>query len=201
MQEITKEEFLRELKEYLTELLEKEKWTPKDLLGLKSKIYPVNAHITYLLGEKFLNSLKIDPEEVGFEYKKMYDNGFDIEIEDYNGVSIIAEIKGNIPVENDGEKYGSQQKDGIKKDIEGLTNGKSKSKKFKEGQMSKGVYKFLILLESNRKAFENLKNNLCKGRGKNKAKHTTEEFFVCQSKDYTLSDFKPDIINVIFIEL
>jgi len=52
-------------------------------------------------------------------------NGYDIELSVPN---IIAEIKCNIPI-NAGRVYGSAQQNGLRKDIEGLLAGKSKSSK------------------------------------------------------------------------
>lgn len=52
-------------------------------------------------------------------------NGYDIEL---SSPDIVAEIKCNIPI-NGGRVYGSAQRNGLQKDIEGLLNGKSKSSK------------------------------------------------------------------------
>lgn len=199
---INPKEYETHLKSGLKRLADMETWTSKDLLDLKKLIYPVNAHITYLIGEQFLKSVSIPLEEVDFQYSNMYNNGFDIEIENYNGRRIIAEIKGNIPVEANGDKYGAQQKEGIKKDIEGLTNGKTKSKVFKNKEALKEAVKFLILLENNRNAFSTLKNNLCQCRGKKEAVYNDDNFFVVDKiENYTIDSFKTNCINVVFIEL
>lgn len=52
-------------------------------------------------------------------------NGYDIEL---SVPDIIAEIKCNIPI-NAGRVYGAAQQNGLRKDIEGLLAGKSKSSK------------------------------------------------------------------------
>ena len=52
-------------------------------------------------------------------------NGYDIELSDPD---TVAEIKCNIPI-NAGRVYGSAQRNGLRKDIEGLLAGKSKSSK------------------------------------------------------------------------
>ncbi|MGO4548104.1 hypothetical protein AB4Z29_25285 [Paenibacillus sp. 2TAB23] len=69
---------------------------------------------------------------------KPNDNGYDLMV---NGdISIVAEIKCNKPI-NNGYKYVSQQKEGIKKDIRGLLEGKSKVRSIDLTQ----AFKFLAI--------------------------------------------------------
>lgn len=66
-------------------------------------------------------------------------NGYDIEIT--NPISLIAEVKCNIPI-NGGTVYGSAQRNGIIKDICSLMEGKSKS-----AARPESCLKFLVLLD------------------------------------------------------
>lgn len=66
-------------------------------------------------------------------------NGYDIEIRE--PISVIAEVKCNIPI-NGGMVYGSAQRNGIIKDIRSLIEGKSKS-----SAQPDTCLKFLVLLD------------------------------------------------------
>lgn len=81
-------------------------------------------------------------------------NGYDIELD--APVALIAEVKCNIPI-NEGTVYGSAQKNAIIKDIDALTDGKSKS------QMDpQRCLKFMVFLDTPevRKATQHLLKNL-----------------------------------------
>ena len=64
-------------------------------------------------------------------------NGFDIEIE--KPIKLVAEVKGNIPI-NNGTVFGSAQRAGILKDFNSLKNGKKKS-----ATNPSDFYKFMVL--------------------------------------------------------
>lgn len=84
------------------------------------------------------------------------DNGYDLMVT--GEVNIIAEIKCNKPI-NNGLKFGSAQKNGIVKDIQGLLGGKLKVKSIDP----KGAYKFLVIYdfgEYTLKASQHLIKNL-----------------------------------------
>ena len=189
----TPEEYEKDLYETLRKLLNEDR-TAENILTLKKIMHGVNTHITYLIGEKFLESLSDKPIKE-FQYKEMCSNGFDIELE-IDGKPIIAEIKGNLPLNI--ESYGAQQRDGIIKDIGYLTNGKLKSKNHKPGKPIKNVYRFLILLENNRNAIQHLINNLCK---KGTYNHNFFKIEDSSPINRSLANYKQDVINVIFIEL
>lgn len=189
----TPEDYEKDLYETLSKLINADK-SAENILNLKKIMQSVNTHITYLIGKNFLESLGIESIKE-FQYKEMCNNGFDMEFE-IDGKQIIAEIKGNLPLNI--ESYGAQQRDGIIKDIGYLTNGKLKSKNYKPGESFKNVYRFLILLENNRKAIQNLTNNLCQKRTYNRDFFKFED---SSQNNRSLDDYKPDVINVIFIEL
>jgi hypothetical protein len=67
-------------------------------------------------------------------------NGYDVEF--IQPISVIAEIKCNVPI-NRGHKYGAAQRDGIAKDVRALIFGKKKSKMKPEGCL-----KFMVLLDT-----------------------------------------------------
>ncbi|MBR4891324.1 MAG: hypothetical protein IKU15_08575 [Clostridia bacterium] len=154
-------DFEKKLKAQLSDLSKKGDWNTKDLLSLKGCLYPINNHITYLMGMAFLKKyFGITKEPEYFQYSKMNNNGYDIAAE-INGSLIIAEIKGNIPCgteDQEGNKlYGANQKKSIEKDIENLNNLKDKGKK----QIEKlddfaNAYKCLVLLKNNETAINHL---------------------------------------------
>lgn len=81
-------------------------------------------------------------------------NGFDVEIR--APIKIVAEVKGNIPI-NDGTAFGSAQRNNILKDLKSLKNGKTKS-----DINTEEFYKFFVLpdTEKTRKALESLLSSL-----------------------------------------
>jgi len=93
-------------------------------------------------------------------------SGYDIKLEDPN---ILAEIKGNVPV-NDGDKFGAAQKKGLKEDIcclLGITQGEKKEKELKIGKDNfKKYFKFLGLPNSHvvQKAMDELINAINKNQ-------------------------------------
>jgi hypothetical protein len=85
-------------------------------------------------------------------------NGYDVEI--LTPLQIIAEVKCNIPI-NDGDTYGSAQRDGIAKDVKSLIEGKSKS-----GIDPTACFKFMVLLDTPeiRKATDHFIRNMKQDR-------------------------------------
>lgn len=110
------------------------KLSVKQILGLKSMLSKINNIITLRLAFSLVEWICArynlsDDEKQDIENKirvlKPNTNGYDIEI---HAPDIVAEVKCNIPI-NCGSFYGSAQRNGLIRDIAGLLNGKSKSKK------------------------------------------------------------------------
>lgn len=104
-----------------------------DFLKLKSILNNINNIFTLKVSLSFTqwisNILELNTQERDLITHKIIStkpnaNGFDIEI--LEPINLIAEIKCNIPI-NQGTIYGSAQRNGIKKDISALLNGKTKS--------------------------------------------------------------------------
>lgn len=102
-------------------------------LGLKTVLSDINNILTLKVALAFtdwitahlgLSKASIDKINSQILGTKPNANGYDIELTD--PVKLIAEVKCNIPI-NGGNVYGSAQKNGIAKDINGLINGKNKS--------------------------------------------------------------------------
>ena len=184
----TPDEYVSDLKKAIKKLADNENWCSEELLKLKSLIYPVNAHISFLMGEKFLNMFNL-PTDI-FIYKNMYDNGFDIALE-YNNDIYIAEIKGNIPCGKDGNYYGAKQQEGIEKDINYLLHGKTKQERHNIKNLQElidngDIYRSLILLSNNKNAFMKLQE-----------KRNDINFNIYNDT----KRLEKDIINIIFLDL
>ena len=138
----------------------------EDFLDLKFLLSDINNIVTLKLTLKFIDfiaelfSLSNETKEqiiTNIQSINPNSNGFDVEIS--NPVKIIAEVKGNIPI-NNGIVFGSAQKNGILKDFESLRFGKSKS-----SINTQDYYKFFVLpdIEKTRKAtytlLQSLQNN------------------------------------------
>ena len=104
------------------------------ILNLKSALSDINNILTYKvtigLVQWIISNLNLDLEtqtklKNDVLQSKPSSNGYDLLLS--SPIKLIAEVKCNIPV-NNGSKYGAAQKLGIQKDIQGLLNGKSKSK-------------------------------------------------------------------------
>ncbi len=110
------------------------KLTTEQMLSLKTALSDINNLITLRLAFS-LASWICDRFNISeWERKDILDtirsskpntNGYDIEL---SAPDTVAEIKCNIPI-NAGRVYGSAQRNGLRKDIEGLLAGKSKSSK------------------------------------------------------------------------
>ena len=122
----------------------------ESIILLKSALHSINniatLKITELLVDKLatwfpkrFKAVRKDILDV-IRKEKPNSNGYDIQFET-NELAFIAEIKCNIPFQEDGKgwKFGANQVEGIKTDIEGLKNGKTTA------TLRKGIkhYKFL----------------------------------------------------------
>lgn len=103
-----------------------------NLVRMKILVKNINNVLTLRLTQKVagwicknqnFDSSKVSQVLRTIDSTKPNANGFDIEIDDPR---IVVEIKCNIPI-NDGNRFGSKQAEGIRKDIMGLLNGKTKS--------------------------------------------------------------------------
>ena len=144
-------DYENDLKKEIKRFAKIDDWTAENLLQLKSVITHVNAHVSYLMGLKFLDTFDLPKEN--FNYKDMYTNGFDIEIEK-DGELYVAEIKGNVPCGKNGS-YGANQKTGIKNDLKYLKEGKRTASEASEKIKNGEAYRAMVLLEKNREAFKN----------------------------------------------
>ncbi len=151
-----------------------------DWLLLKTTLHPINNEITLKLTLKFIDKLKdLFPDKIKNKtiekYRATYKetnvnaNGFDFVYKE-KGLIIVAEVKANLPY--DGNRYGSSQQEGLKKDISGLLNNKSKSQITSE-ELAR-AYKFVVQLKYNsggynsEVALRSLVKNLTEGTKKKK---------------------------------
>lgn len=124
---------------------------PADILPLKMAISDVNNVVTCLLTFSFVDWLLargiINREQhqaliAQVDRQKPNTNGYDVDFHD-GGLSIIAEVKGNLPVNNG--KYGAAQIKGLEDDVLHLVQGKKKAD-ITEQRLESSL-KFLVLLE------------------------------------------------------
>lgn len=148
-----------------------------EFVSLKKALSNINNIVTLKITNLFIEKLRKD-EFISNDHQKdeMIENsnkqkananGYDVEYPDpkkksnvENPIKILAEVKCNIPVGK--TQFGSAQKAGILKDIEGLLNGKEKSKlKAKVGS----YFKFMVFMNYEedgcdvKKSVENLLEN------------------------------------------
>ena len=119
--------------------------TINDLVEMKKAISNINNLITLRVTLSFIDEicrLGIVNNEQAERMRKVVDeqhpntNGFDVQDKE---CKIIAEIKCNIPV---GEKsFGAAQKNALKKDLQGLRNGKTKG----DIDDVDNYYKFMVI--------------------------------------------------------
>ena len=184
------EEFKQKLNIAIDRYLESKDW--ESILMLKKAIAPVNNLITIGLTEKFIELLC----SCGFideaQFKEMSRgtnanaNGFDI---CHNGEKrIIAEVKGTLPY--GGNRYGANQKDSIKKDIEYLTVPGAKTKVGKIDLFQ--YYRFMVMLKSQEgdKDIEAMQN-LLKG----------EKIEYQILNDVDAKEIKLNVLNIVFVSL
>lgn len=182
-------EYEEMLKSQLKDFLSKsDNWQPEDFLSIKGYLFQINNHITYLLGKSFLDALLIPDDS--FIYSDMNNNGYDLEIF-FEDKLIVAEIKGNIPCGTN-DTYGAQQKAKIKENLDCLCDKNKKTKSKLSIEEFNKAYKFLILLENNKTAMNNLSKNANKKEIKYPLHYPDRISWDCFSKDK---------INVIFIKL
>ena len=170
----------------------------KHLLQLKKVLYPIDNLITLEVSYGFVRWLRKYNFISNSQENQMIDyldksnanaNGFDIIYNEDGGMPIIAEVKGTIPYLSN--KYGAQQKDSIKKDLEYLT-GKKVKLKSQSVEIEK-YYKFMVMLKSqDENKDEAAMNNLLK------TFHDKDNIIVLQNEQQTLSY---DKVYVVFIEL
>lgn len=136
----------------------------EDFVDIKTTLSDINNIITYKTTVRFMDWLREHFPYVDENYQVYLDealgakpsvNGYDIMVT--GDVNILAEIKCNKPI-NNGFKFGSAQRNGIIKDIQGLLEGKSKV-----NFDPKEAYKFLVIYdfgEHTLKATEHLIRNI-----------------------------------------
>jgi len=179
---------LLEKKNYYDEL------NTEDFIKLKSILRNINNIITLKLTLKFIEAitplfnLSDDDKRAIIDRVQMVSpnaNGFDIEIE--SPMKLVAEVKGNIPV-NNGVVFGAAQQREIKKDLCSLKNGKTKSS-IRPGDF----YKFMVFpdIDTTRKATEKLLNLL-----KRKSDYSDYSFEVISQNTKAL---KTDKIYITFV--
>ena len=164
-----------------------------DILELKNILKKVHTHITYLMGEQFFEILGI--ENLDFKYSKMNDHGYDI-VTTYNDKRLLAEIKGNIPCKKEETIYGGNQKNGIKKDIDNLLNGKADNRiEDISSDEFTDAYKCLILLKNNLSAIENYTGNL------NNHTEYKDKFKIIYDNNSINKELSNEQINIVFVNL
>ena len=170
----------------------------KHLLQLKKVLYPIDnlitlevsyAFVRWLRKYNFISNIQAN-QMIGYlDNSNANANGFDIIYNEDGGIPILAEVKGTIPYLSN--KYGSQQKDSIKKDLEYLT-GKKVKLKSQSVEIEK-YYKFMVMLKSqDENKDEAAMNNLLK------TFHDKDNIIVLQNEQQILSY---DKVYVVFIEL
>ena len=185
----SKEQFEQLIKDKLNELSQSHNWNAENLLELKDYISSTNNHITYLMGEKFLEQLNSSTSEANFNYPEMNNNGYDLAFSlNESSVWIVAEIKGNIPCCSNKTRYGAQQKEKISNDIKNLTKNKSTSQITNE--QFKDAYKFLVLLKNNKAAIEALI--------KRKESYNIK---ILENNHFNLSELNTETIYIVLIDL
>lgn len=146
------------------------------------------------MGEQFFKILGIE-KDPDFKYSKMNDHGYDI-VTTYNKKRLLAEIKGNIPCKKEETIYGGNQKNGIKKDIDNLLNGKADNRiEDISSDEFKDAYKCLILLKNNRSAIENYTGNL------NNHTEYKDKFKIIYDNSNINKELSNEQINIVFVNL
>ncbi len=124
------------------------KLSVEDFESLKATLSDINNIITFQTTINFIKWVKDRFQMSDDAYQEVVkqvkrskpnDNGYDIQLD--GSTKILAEVKCNKPI-NNGEKFGSAQKNGIAKDIEGLLEGKNKAK-----ISVSDYYKFLVIYD------------------------------------------------------
>lgn len=130
-----------------------------EFVSLKKALSNINNIVTLKITNLFIEKLCIDEFISNVQKDEMIENsnkqkananGYDVEYPDpkkksnvENPIKILAEVKCNIPVGK--TQFGSAQKAGILKDIEGLLNGEEKSKS--SLSTTKDYFKFMVFMD------------------------------------------------------
>ncbi len=150
--------------------------TLSDFVKLKAAISNIHNIITLQITESFVEFLKNkkivteNQKECIIKQVQSTDanaNGYDIEWGD-DSLSIIAEVKCNIPVKQD--SFGAAQRNGIVKDLDNLLKGKSKSTL----DSTSGCLKFMVLLDVN--DVRNCMKKIIDGYNKRRGNFLVEEY-------------------------
>ena len=90
-------------------------------------------------------------------------NGYDI-VYKKDDLILVAEVKCILPCENNNTTYGAEQKEGIIKDLKGLVYKTSKSKSDNQitNDQFNSAYKFLVLIEGNELAMQQVLGDINK---------------------------------------
>ncbi len=130
------------------------KITAEKFVSLKKALSNINNIVTLKATNLFIEKLNFISDDQKKEMiensnkQKANANGYDVEYPDPKKKSnvkkpkILAEVKCNIPVGK--EHFGSAQKAGILKDIEGLLNGEEKSKSKADVE---SYFKFMVFMD------------------------------------------------------
>ena len=191
------------------------------MIELKHNVHDVNNIITLLVTYlfikelndqyKFANTLNINDIE-----NKPNANGYDF-IYNTGKRLIVAEVKCNLPC-GENNTYGAKQKEGIIKDLKGLVDKTSKSKsdnQITDAQFN-SAYKFLVLIEGNELAMQQVLGDINKYDPLDPPKRMKQELreladFLKDNKKnlnkMSIVEFKknkplsPSEVNVMYIEL
>ena len=120
------------------------------LFRLKNVLSSVNNLITllatcgfvdYLERREFITAAQADEMKAAVQSQHANTNGYDIACFASGCVPVVAEVKCNIPVK--GDEFGSAQRNGILKDVNGLLFGKKPI-------VPDAAYKFMVILNADR---------------------------------------------------
>lgn len=133
---------------------------PNSLLAaeLKELLSGINNLATRILEMEFINWLRskdlldasaADSAREGINETSANGNGYDIVLSD-GKIVIVAEVKFMIPCVDEGKQYGSQQAEGIIKDLKGLMGLEPKEKAKKQIHRAEWeqYIKFMVLLNT-----------------------------------------------------
>lgn len=166
-----------------------------DLINLKKAVATINNIVTMqttcnfakLLQERgFITSDQLSTLLEHIEKTNANSNGYDVEFEDEED-KIVAEVKCNIPVKENA--FGSAQKNGIIKDINGLISGKSKST-----INTDKFFKFMVILNDPENHAKTAMEDLIKNQAFD---YNIEEL---PEKKHKLSQLATNTIYVVYIQ-
>lgn len=123
----------------------------EDLLRMKQTLSSINNLVTtfltfsfadYLHDIELINDTQLQKLRNKIDKTSPNENGYDVCFKKDEDVSIVAEVKANVPASTDGKKYGAAQLQALIKDIEGLSEGKGSVNE----KMLEHSYKFMVIL-------------------------------------------------------